>query len=791
MKIQHGPATVSAEELARSKPLPGRVGRQDWFRRCASQETDRERFAVPAAEGCLDMIDILWAARFGAAAAFLFACGYPLHAAEITGVVRDPAGVPVSNARVTLTGRTGVLSEQVTDAQGRFRIQADSGSDQRLLVTAEGFATKPVPLSDAAGITLELAAQNDSVLVTGSAIPAPASEQGTSTSLISRQEIRTRNEAQAVDLLRYLPGLVVQQQGQRGALTSVSIRGGDSKYNLVLLDGVPVNTFYYGGLFDFAHIPTDFLDHVEVARGPQSAIYGSYANSGVINFVTRSAETSPTFDFTAEGGSHGERRFGVSGSAMIAGFGFTGSASRLDFEGPVKNSDYENRNVLLGLQRTWKRQSLSLRGNYDANDTGEPGPYGSDPAHHYSGLDRVSRSRNYFSDYLAHYQLELKPQIREEVFASFFLNNSPYQSPYGFSFNKDIRAVAEERTTVSATPWYTTAFGFVAEREELKNTYVVDFGRRKFPFKRDQQGVYWENRFQIGQRFFLNAGVREEIFEQPFIPAEATSQYYATRPDLKGQSYRQTNPKVSAVYALGSTRFHSSFGTGIRPPGGADLAFTDNPALKPERTLSVDVGVEKRLLTDRVSLQATYFYNRYSDQIVGLGGNLSVLGRYRTGNLSRSRAQGAEFAAELRPARWLMLSGNYTYLDSAVLTLNGSDSLVQAFYTLGQPLPRRPKHSGALVSSFQFRRVSANITGYFRGEIVDVEPNYGVSGGFYRNGGFQNIGFNLNYRMDHGLTVYGYLRNALNQRYEELLGYPSPILNFTAGVKWSFPRGRL
>ncbi|MDQ6679057.1 MAG: TonB-dependent receptor, partial [Acidobacteriota bacterium] len=395
-----------------------------------------------------------------------------------------------------------------------------------------------------------------------------------------------------------------------------------------------------------------------------------------------------------------------------------------------------------------------------------------------------------FSDYLAHYQAEVKPRVREEVFASFFLNNSPYQSPYGFSFNKDIRALAEERTTVNAAPWYTAAFGFAAAREELKNTYVVDFGRRDFPLRRNQQGLYWENRFQFGQRFFLNAGVREEIFEQPFIPAAPTSPPYSTRPSLKGQSYSRINPKIAAVYALGSTRFHSSFGTGIRPPGGSDLAFTDNPVLKPEKTFSVDAGVEKRVLADRLSLQATYFYNRYSDQIVGLGGNLSVLGRYRTGNLSRSRSQGAEFAAEVRPARWLMLSGNYTYLDTAVLALNGSDSLVQAFYTLGQQLPRRPKHSGALVSSFQFRRVSANITGYFRGEILDVEPNYGTSGGFYRNTGFQNIGFNLNYHLDHGFTVYGYLRNALDQRYEELLGYPSPLLNFTAGVKWSFPRGR-
>jgi outer membrane receptor protein involved in Fe transport len=110
---------------------------------------------------------------------------------------------------------------------------------------------------------------------------------------------------------------------------------------------------------------------------------------------------------------------------------------------------------------------------------------------------------------------------------------------------------------------------------------------------------------------------------------------------------------------------------------------------------------------------------------------------------------------------------------------------VQKYYTLGQQLPRRPKHSGSLVSTFQYRNWSANITGYFRGETLDIEPNFGASAGFYRNPGYQNLGFNLNYHAGHGVTLYGNLRNALNQRYEEIYGFPSPILNFVAGIKWS------
>jgi outer membrane receptor protein involved in Fe transport len=52
------------------------------------------------------------------------------------------------------------------------------------------------------------------------------------------------------------------------------------------------------------------------------------------------------------------------------------------------------------------------------------------------------------------------------------------------------------------------------------------------------------------------------------------------------------------------------------------------------------------------------------------------------------------------------------------------------------------------------------------------------------------MGFNLNVRLGGGLTAYGNLRNALNQSYEEVLGYPAPKLNFVAGLKWALPKGK-
>jgi len=706
-----------------------------------------------------------------------------LSAAEIKGKVVDPSGAPVAGAQVSVVGRVGVEAQTASSISGGFELNAPETPDAKLVVTAPGFSTRTLPLEPEVAVRLEIAPQIDSVRVVGSAIDVPASEQGGSVSVISRQELRERNQALAIDLLREVPGLAFSQTGATGGVAGLFIRGGYPTFNLVEIDGVPVNSF--GGNFDFAHIPVEVLDRVEVISGPQSATYGPYANSGAINFVTREADSPPAVDILAEGGSNYERRFGISGAGRLAGFGVAASASRLDTDGPVTNGDYHNEDLLLNLTRHFRRQMLALHGDFDSNQVGEPGPWGSDPKHTFTGIDTISRSKNNFSDYLAHYQADLWGRIREELFGTFFLNHSGYQSAYGFAFNRDLRAQGEARTIVSVTRHYTAALGVSDGLEEVENSYITDADYQTFPIRRRDTAVYLENRWELGGRLFLSAGVRGEFIHTASIPTDGFS-----RPFFPAQTISRANPKLAAAYVQGRTRWHSSFGTGIRPPAGFDLAYTNNPALKPERTRSFDAGVEQKLLHDRLALDGTYFYNRFYDLIVTLGGSLSQLGLYQTGNIANSRAQGAEFAAKLRPARWVFVTGWYTRLKSEILSLNGSANLAPAPFQAGQELLRRPADSGAVVATITHGKVAVDLTGYFRGSVLDVEPLLGATNGLYRNPGYANVGINVNYALGRGLTAYGDLRNALNRHYEEVFGYPSPRLNFVAGMKWTLSKGQ-
>jgi outer membrane cobalamin receptor len=709
--------------------------------------------------------------------------------AEIKGTVTDPSRRPIPGAQVAAVNNVGIIVQQITDDGGQYDFNVSPLFENYWLrVAAPGFQTVNVA-AGVASVQLGLAPQSDSIRVTGTAIDVPASQQGTSVSVITSREIRERNEAQTVDLMRELPGMVFAQNGPRGSVADLFVRGGDSKYNLVQLNGIPINSFYFGGLFDFSQVPSDFISEIDVARGPQSAIYGSYALGSVVSFVTRSPENGPSLDIVAEGGTHQERRFAMSGSGLSHGWGLAGSVSSLTDNGPVPNAVFRNDDVFLSAEHRWSAQSLFAFGNFNWNEAGEPGPYGSNPKGFFTGFDLVSREKNDTSTYGFHYQNDFTNRFRQDIFGGFFLNNSLFISPFGTSFNKDIRGYAEARETVSIASFWTLAGGFVFDREEMKNTFVTDSSSRSFPLRRDNEGIYLDNHFAVMKKLYFNAGLREEIYQMPLVVADLTG--FQARPEFPARTYTRLNPKISGAFMLDNgTRLHASFGTGIRPPGGSDLAFTNNPALKPERTESYDIGVEEQALNGRASLDVTWFRNRYRDLIVGLGGSLSKLSQFSTDNVSNAIAKGVEMSGTVRPVSWISLTANYTWLESQVLSLNGGSGLVQQFFYLGQPLIRRPKQSGSLLATIHYGPVDANVAGYARGRTLDVEPNEGAFGGLFPNPGFANVNVNINYRVRGNLTAYVNIRNALNRRYEEIYGFPGPLLNVVAGLKWSLARAR-
>ncbi len=722
-------------------------------------------------------------------------------AGTLAGTVFDPAGRPVAQAQVTLLRSLVVFEQRETDSQGSYQFADLADGKYDLLASAPGLASQQVQVEihGASGRTLDLRLQltavQQEVVVSTSLEDSLASQVGSTVSVVTGQDIQDRDALNVLDVLFGIPGIEVSQAGRYGGVTGVYVRGGQSNYNLVMVDGIELNEF--GGDFDFAPLPADGVQHVEVTRGPESALYGPNAVTSVINIVTLQGEGSPHFTFQAEGGNFTTRRFVVDGSGLTHGLSWGFDLSRFDSGGLVTNDNYRNQTVFLSLgYHKSERRRLDLHFVGNANDAGAPGPYGSDPDDLFTGIDTYSRDKQNLFGWGGTYSEQITSKFQQVTTVSADTNDYYFRSPYGDSYSNNLRGVLNTRSEVAVSSTDFFVAGFEYNREQVEDTYISDSNGTPFVLPRTSLAFFAENRWSPTRRLYLTTGVRVDDLRTSALPADDS----ADRPLLPPSTVAKVNPRVSAAYmlresrgsSLDGTRLHASFGTGIRPPDGFDLAFTNNPHLKPETSISFDGGIEQRFFQSKAVLDATYFNNHFHDQIVTLGGSLTNLSSFISDNLGNSRAQGAEVSFLVRPIRSLQISVEYTRDNTEVLSLNGS-SLALAPLQVGQPLINVPRNSTGYNVTWRHGNLMLNSNAYIRGTALDVEPNYGLGACeldlpcLFPDKGYTRVDGGFSYRLPKGVEIFGRMSNILDQKYEEVLGYPSLPFNFLAGVRVNIP----
>ena len=188
-------------------------------------------------------------------------------------------------------------------------------------------------LAASPGLAQQNPQENPDVVVTATRTPQPIQRLGSAITVISAEEIAKSSARDVADLLRQSPGVTVNQNGGPGQLQTVSLRGGEVRHTLVLVDGIRVNDpSSTGREFDFSTIVLADVERIEVLRGPQSALYGSDAMGGVINIITRRGRGKPRATVAVEGGSYATRevRTGVSGGDERVDFSLGLSAFETD-----------------------------------------------------------------------------------------------------------------------------------------------------------------------------------------------------------------------------------------------------------------------------------------------------------------------------------------------------------------------------------------------------------------------------------------------------------------------------
>jgi outer membrane cobalamin receptor len=766
---------------------------------------------------------------------------------DITGTVKDTSGAVLPGATIDATVAGLSVATTTTGPDGRYRIALASGTLHQLRARMSGFADDTFDIRPAGGsaahdFTLRVAAVADEVVVTATRVPESRSATTESMEVFTAKDIQALGSTSLVDVLRMVPGLNVESTGREGALASLFARGGESDYNLVLIDGVRVNPS--GGAYDFSRVSASEIDRLEVVRGGQSSLYGSDAIGSVVQVFTKRAAPgdSPRVIGSLEGGSFDTRR----GDASVLG----GAQRRLDYQLGVAYRGTEGAfQDILPDHDTFKQTSVdagigtilgdraTLRtGVRYANAKGKaigPIDYGSrdtgtaantrdlswhlDFSHRIS--DRVDQTAqvNYFRSYRLSADTIADPTYN--VYA--ILSGTP-----GALFPNSPRLVrlldqptfAAYRSgaqTLGAGQFLaTTPFGV----SDFTSTTTSEFRR---PAVRYQANATWGG----GQT--LSGGYDYERESDPLNPSflvennaffvqqqfHARDRWLATvgvRLDKNSHYGNNASPKLSLggfllPYQNGpisSVKVFSNIGRGIKNPQFSELystAFTDgNPDLRPERARTIDAGAEITFDNQRVLARVTYFDNAFNDQVAFKSTGPGLDGKPDYINIDGSQAKGLELEAVLqRPVDGFTASAGYALVDTEVVAFVSTSEQFQP----GQPLLRRPKHSAVLRASYTRGRGTVNFNLRYVGQRHDAaflglsavaSPQFptGRSVDITVNPGYTVSWLGGEVRVNRDVAAYLRIDNLADAVYESVLGYPGLPRSVVGGVRFNISAGR-
>jgi vitamin B12 transporter len=528
------------------------------------------------------------------------------------------------------------------------------------------------------------------LIVTPTRLPTRADAVVSSVTTISGDDLKARGIRFVQDALRDVPGATVVQVGSYGGVSSLFMRGGESDYVKVLVDGVPVNQS--GGGYNWASLTTDNVDRIEIMRGPGSVLYGSDAVSGVVQIFTRRGQGPLAVEGGAEGGTFGtiDGHLGLLGGTDRVSY--SADASRFTTDGIYAfNNDYGN-TVLSGsvAGRPDDRTDLSLAARYSDNRYHFPTDFAGilSDSNQSNAEKAVSLAADLARHFGNRYELRLTAGgSRTDGEFDDRADNAGDTLGFGFASHRDSRGQRgnlDARLNAALSPELTITAGAQAEREMERQAGVTtsNFGgistTPDTPFDRGRTtlGYYAQGLLDLSSGLALNVNARLD-------DNSAFGTFFTYR--------------AGAAYRLPSrTRLRASVGRAFKAPTFCEQ-FCDAPfvvgdsTLNPERSTSWEVGIEQAVAAGRLSAWATYFNQRFRDMVVYDGSAAPGEPTYRNG--AGARARGVETGVTAVFGTDVRATASYTYLDTEATDDAGQPS---ASFAAGEPLIRRPKHSAAL-----------------------------------------------------------------------------------------------
>ena len=713
---------------------------------------------------------------------------------ELTGVVVDQSGQALPRAYVRLLDGSPQSAATFADEAGRFRLRTGDG-DCRIEASLTGFETAAVACGPTpVRIVLTVAPVHETIVVSATRTEAPADQVGASVTTFTAADLQRRQIPLVADLLRASPGVMVVRSGGAGALTSLFVRGGESNYNKVLLDGIPLNE--PGGTFNFGNLTTDNLDRVEIVRGAHSALFGSDAMASVVQLVTKRPDrsrTRPQGTVSVEGGSYGTLRGGGAASGASAPPRLRGGRPAIqhrqsraeqrvrEYDGVCERRRGRHRHGHHPVHRprrastAWERPGRPRSdGRISTRSSSGMTASAASPFDHQVN-SALPAARGVLAGRVepAIDESRDRPSLRAALrYArrSIHVLRFSVRQPHGPSAG----ITQATRVTGGLPPPLPTAItSSRSSRTGTANARRSKTGSRRPSLQRRVTTSAGRSSIRrCGGRVFSTAGgriERNDSFGTAFVPRGSI--VFVLRSSRGG---------------LGETKLRASGGLGIKEPTVLESFspspfFRGNPDLRPERSRTAEVGIEQRFAADRAKVDVIWFENRFSDRISLRTTNPATF-EAQYFNIGLSRARGSEVSVEAAPTRGFRARAGYTFVASRVVESTAPDNVV---LQAGNWMFRRPRHSGFAGATWNLGRLSADVDGLFIGRFVDSDFS-SLRPPILQNDGYATWNARIAWKVTPRFAGTLAIDNLANADYMEALGYQALRRAARVGVRVGF-----